>query len=60
MATASSGIQIIDCKCKVGAHKFQDEKYGVGKRVANVSAKGELRCTCCCKTRKSVRQNLAK
>lgn len=38
-------MKIKDCNCK---HKFQDETYGIGKRVMNSTAKG-YRCTVCSK-----------
>jgi len=35
---------IINCNCK---HEYQDEKYGKGRRVANVTLKDNARCTVC-------------
>jgi hypothetical protein len=35
-------IQSCDCK-----HKFQDERYGKGMRVHNVTSDGGARCTVC-------------
>lgn len=42
-------VKIISCKC---SNKYQDEKYGYGKRVANKTAKkvgtaDVYRCTVC-------------
>ena len=31
--------------CK--SHKFQDERYGPGKRACTVNMKGEAKCTVC-------------
>lgn len=36
--------QVLDCSCK---HDYQDTIYGAGKRLHNISAKGEKRCTVC-------------
>lgn len=43
------GSVIINCDCR---HDFQDERYGAGRRVANLRAKiekdeREVRCTVC-------------
>ena len=45
---------LIACTCK---HEFQDQTYGKQKRIANVTAKGdisnkEVRCTVCKSTQK--------
>lgn len=40
-------------KCGCGKDKptpaqaFQDQQYGIGRRVANHNAKGQATCTCC-------------
>lgn len=47
-------MKLIDCTCK---HKYQDDKYGSQKRMANPTTKGKtadnkakiFRCTVCCK-----------
>jgi rubrerythrin len=36
--------KVVACNCK---HEFQDEHYGKGKRLANLTGKGEYRCTVC-------------
>ena len=37
--------KIINCTCK---HKFQDKRYGAGRRVANYKADGNsVVCTIC-------------
>ena len=43
------GTAIVPCKCE---HKQQDRMYGVGRRVANTTARHapdfvEVRCTVC-------------
>lgn len=49
------GHRIIKCTCKGTAPmKFQDERYGLGMRVANVCSRTagggySARCTCCAK-----------
>lgn len=35
---------IVSCNC---THAYQDRRYGTGKRVANINAKGEGGCTVC-------------
>lgn len=40
---AEGGTKVLKCNCE---SKFQDEKYGKGKRVHNKSVKG-YRCTVC-------------
>jgi hypothetical protein len=52
-----NGHAIIDCKCE---NEYQDQTYGVGKRVANATAKQdtkpetyvEVRCTVCSRTQR--------
>lgn len=36
--------KIARCNC---VHKFQDEMYGIGNRMANETKSGQLRCTVC-------------
>ncbi|MEW6207432.1 MAG: hypothetical protein AB1631_03640 [Acidobacteriota bacterium] len=48
------GTVIISCDCR---HSFQDERYGAGRRVANLKAKKEkedreARCTVCSRVQK--------
>lgn len=46
------GTTIVKCSCK---HDFQDEKYGKGNRVANLS-KDDKTCTCTvCSTKHNVK-----
>lgn len=41
---------IIKCNC---VHEFQDERYGLGMRVHNATAKGSTyRCTVCASERR--------
>ena len=40
------GTKIINCTCQ---HAFQDQRYGPGRRVANVTKDGSGRCTVCSK-----------
>lgn len=40
----TEGVRILPCTCD---HAFQDELYGHGMRVHNVSAKAEAACTVC-------------
>lgn len=43
-----SGTTIVKCRCeRTPACEFQDRRYGKGRRVANINAKGEGHCTCC-------------
>lgn len=49
------GHRIVKCTCRGTAPmKFQDERYGLGMRVANVCSRTagggySARCTCCAK-----------
>lgn len=36
--------EIKRCSCE---HKWQDKRYGKGRRVKNKTAKGTYRCTVC-------------
>lgn len=42
-SNVKNGTTTISCTCQ---HKFQDETYGKGKRLANLTLKG-ARCTVC-------------
>ena len=46
MATAikKSGTIIDKCSCK---HSFQDNLYGLGRRVKNLTSSGKAVCTVC-------------
>lgn len=39
------GVRIIKCTCE---HEFQDQLYGKGMRVHNVTKDGFAACTVCC------------
>ena len=39
-----SETRILRCNCE---HKFQDQRYGKGKRVHNKTKDGGWRCTVC-------------
>ena len=40
-----SGTKLITCKCN---HEFQDNLYGISKRIGNVNENGEkVKCTVC-------------
>jgi len=38
------GTKIVSCSCR---SEFQDQRYGAGKRVANLKEDGGTRCTVC-------------
>lgn len=38
-------------KCTCKDHEYQDEKYGKGNRVFNITKLGKWRCTVCGKER---------
>lgn len=45
----NNGTTVVSCKCD---HQFQDKRYGVGQRLANVTQKQtdktvDVRCTVC-------------
>lgn len=43
-------MAIVKCRGCPGSEKaseYQDAKYGRDMRVANITAKGQHRCTCC-------------
>ena len=42
------GTVIMPCNCK---HEYQDEKYGIGRRVFNKCSGFNARCTVCGKTK---------
>lgn len=44
------GTIIMKCNCE---HEFQDEVYGKGMRVHNVSPSGKAACTVCCPSLRS-------
>lgn len=47
-APAKAGTRILPCGCKSA---FQDDTYGIGRRVHNVTKAGGSRCTVCLKTK---------
>lgn len=44
-----TGTAVMACTCK---NKFQDERYGAGKRVHNLGPKSGATCTVCGNTKK--------
>lgn len=44
-AKVKEGIRILKCTC---THEYQDEIYGKGMRVHNVTKDGNAACTVCC------------
>lgn len=44
---SKSGTVVVACQGQCRPHRFQDSKYGQGRRVHNLMKSGGMRCTVC-------------